>query len=74
MDAQRVYRTFRRYALELAARHDVPDDEALRALARAASDCNPNLADFEMARYVRAQTEESILQSKPTSPKFRETG
>ena len=37
MDAQQMYRTFRPYALELAAMHDVPIEEALLALARTAS-------------------------------------
>ena len=74
MDAQRIYRTYRRYALELAARYDVPIEEALRALARAASECNPNLADFRIAQYVRAQTEQSIAQSRPSRAELRETG
>jgi hypothetical protein len=43
MDAQRIYRTFRPYALELAARHDTPIEDALRALARAASQCPADL-------------------------------
>ena len=74
MDAQRIYRTYRRYALELAARYDVPGDEAVRALARAAFQCNPNLADFKIAQYVRARTEESIAKSASTRLEFRETG
>jgi hypothetical protein len=64
MNAQRVYRTFRPYALDLAATHDVPIEEALLALARAASHCPPNLAPFEIARYVREQTEQWIVQFK----------
>jgi hypothetical protein len=72
MHAQRIYRTYRRYALGLAEKYDVPVDEALRALAHTASQCNPTLADLEIARYVRTQTEEWIGQSKRTRPEYRE--
>ena len=74
MDAQRIYRTFRRYALDLAAMHDVPPEEALLALARAASQRPPNLSHLEIARYVHAQTEHWIVQSKHIGREFRETG
>jgi hypothetical protein len=74
MDAQRIYRTYRRYVLDLAEKSGVPVDEALRALARTASQCNPNLADFEIARYIRTQTEEWLVQSKRPRPEYRETG
>ena len=74
MDAQRIYRTFRPYALDLAATHDVPAEETLLALARAASQCPPNLAHFEIARYVRAQTEQWIAESKHSGRGLRETG
>ena len=74
MDAQRIYRTYRRYALELAARYDVPIEDSLLALARAASECNPNLADFKIAQYVRAQTEESIARAKSARAGFGEAG
>jgi len=74
MDAQRIYRTYRRYVLDLAEKSGVPVDEALRALARTASQCNPNLADFEIARFIRTQTEEWLVQSKRPRPEYRETG
>ena len=71
MDAQRIYRTFRRHALDLAAMHDVPPEQALLALARAASQRPPNLSHFEIARYVHAQTEHWIVQSKGRKRGFR---
>ncbi len=74
MDAQRIYRTFRPYALDLAATHDVPIEEALLALARAAAQCPPNLAHFEIARYLREQTEQWIVQWKHSGHGLRETG
>jgi hypothetical protein len=74
MDSLRIYRTFRPYALDLAATHDVPIEEALLALARAASQCPPNLAHFEIARHVRTQTESWIVQSKQHGRRLRETG
>ena len=74
MDAQRIYRTFRSYALDLASTHDVPPEEALLALARAASQCPTKLAHFEVAKYVRAQTEQWLVQSKNSARGLRETG
>jgi hypothetical protein len=73
-DAQQIYRTFRPYALDLVATHDVPIDEALLALARAASECPTNLTHFEIGQYVCAQTEQSIVQSKHSGRGLRETG
>jgi hypothetical protein len=63
MDAQRINRTFRPYALVLGARHDVPIDQALLALARAAS-MRPGSRPLQIAQRVRAQTEKWIVQSK----------
>ena len=74
MDAQRIYRTFRSYALDLAAMHDVPPEEALLALARAASQRPPNLSHFEIARYVHAQMSEWIVESQQSGRGLRETG
>ena len=74
MNARRIYLTFRRHAVDVAAKHELPVDEALRALARTASQCNPNLVDFEIARHVRAEIEESVVQPKRARSRFRETG
>jgi hypothetical protein len=74
MDAQRIYRTFRPYALERAARHDTPIEDALRALARAASQCPADLARSEIARYVRTQSEMSVVQSKVDGRELRRAG
>ena len=74
MDAQRIYRTFRPYALELAARHDVPIEEALRALARASSRCPADLSLSEVARYVRTQSEKFAVQSRLAGPEVRRAG
>lgn len=74
MDAQRIYRTLRPYALNLAATHDVPAEEALLALARGVSQCPPNLSHFEIARHVRTQTERWIVESKQSGRGLRETG
>ena len=74
MDAQRIYRTFRRYALDLAAMHDVPPEEVLLTLARAAVQCPQSLSESETARYMRAQIEEWIVRSKRSERTLRETG
>jgi hypothetical protein len=74
MDAQKIYRTFRPYVLDLAATHDVPVEQALLALARAASQCPPNLAPFQIAQYVREQVEQWIEESQQSRGELRETG
>jgi hypothetical protein len=74
MDAQRIYRTFRSYALDLAARDDVPVEQALLALARAAAHCPPNLARDQIAHYVRAELEHGIVESQQSGRGLRETG
>jgi hypothetical protein len=74
MDAQRIYRIFRTDALRSAERHNVPVEDALLALARAASECPPNLARFQIARRVRTHTEQLIVQSKQSGGELRETG
>jgi hypothetical protein len=74
MDAQRIYRTYRLYVLDLAATHDVPVEQALLALARAASQCPPNLAPVQIAQYVRAQVERWMVESQQSGRGLRETG
>jgi len=74
MDAQQIYRTFRTHALRSAVRHNVPVEEALLALVRAASECPPNLAHFQIAQRVRTRTEQLIVQSKQSGGGLRETG
>jgi hypothetical protein len=74
MNAQRIYRTFRPHALDLAAMHDVPPEEVLLTLARAAVQCPPSQSQFETARYMRAQIEEWIVRSKRSERALRETG
>jgi len=74
VDAQRIYRTFRSHVLDLAATHEVPAEQALLALARAASRCPPNLAHHQTARYVHAQMSEWIVESQQSGRGLRETG
>ena len=74
MDAQRIYRTYRLYVLDLAATHDVPVEQALLALARAASQCPPNLAPVQIAQYVREQIEQWMVESQQSGRGLRETG
>jgi hypothetical protein len=74
MDAQRIHRTFRHMRLTLPPHTTCRPKEALLALARAASQCPPNLAPFEIARHVRAQTERWIVESKHSGRRLRETG
>jgi hypothetical protein len=74
VNAQKIYRTFRSHVLDLAATHDLPAEQALLALARAASRCPPNLAHFQTAQYVRAQIDEWIVDSQQSGRGLRETG
>jgi hypothetical protein len=69
MDAQSIYRTFRPSTLDLAVKHGVPIETALRELARAASECPSSLPHFEIAKYVRSRIEDEILGEQ-----LRETG
>jgi hypothetical protein len=74
MDAQRTYRAYRLYVLDLAATHDVPVEQALLALARTASQCPPNLAPVQIAQYVRAQIKQWIVESQQSGRGLRKTG
>ena len=74
MDAQRIYRTFRSHVLDLAATHDLPAEQALLALARAASQCPPKLTHFQTAQYVHAQIDEWIVEAQQSDHGLRETG
>ena len=69
MDAQSIYRTFRPSTVDRAVKHGVPIETALRALARAASECPSSVPHFEIAQYVRARIEDEILGDQ-----LRETG
>lgn len=62
---QRIYRTFRPYALDLAEKRDVPLEDVLLALALAASECPSNLPQFEIAQYVRKRTLNEIGRAHP---------
>jgi hypothetical protein len=74
MDALKIYRTYRSFALDLAARHDVPVEQALLVRARAASQCPPKLGPDQITRYVHAELEHGIVELQQSGRGLRETG
>ena len=64
MPAQQLYRTYRLYGVELAARHGVDMHHALQVVAWAATQCPSRMKPSEAENFMRARIEHGILQAE----------
>ena len=63
MDAQKLYRMYRPYAVEIAPKYGVELHDALHALARAARQCPSRMESHRAARFMRERLELEILEA-----------
>ena len=62
MSAQQLYRAYRPHAVELGRKHGVELHDALRALARVATQCPSGGEAIAAADFMRERVEQAIVQ------------